>query len=287
MESTSSGERAGGESAGGEIAAGEATPTIGKVYTLFGPRGGCGKTTLAVNLAVALSRLHPGSVCLVDLSLTFGHCAMTLNVPPKKSLAATAADSLAKSEPKDLEYLLAEHESSLKLFVGSNSPEEGDAVTGGHVSALLSVLKRAFPVTIVDTGSVFSDAEIAALEGADKILMVCTLELSTLRDVAECKRIFADVIHIPNERVYYIMNNPFPFKPLAMEQFVENLEQSIDAEIPYGNDLPAKAAVGGHAFVQTQANAAISKGITALAKVLEQEAFPRAQPERRGLFGRR
>jgi pilus assembly protein CpaE len=267
--------------------AGESTPTTGKVYTVFGPRGGSGKTTLAVNLAVALARSHPGDVCLVDLSLTFGHCAMTLNVAPKRSLAATSAESLSKLEPKDLDFYLAEHESSLKLLVGSNSPEEGDAVTGPHVGALFSTLKKSFPVVIVDTASVFTDAEIAALEGADKILMVCTLELSTLRDVSECKRLFSDVIHIPNDRVYYVMNNPFPFKPLAMEQFVQNLEQSIDAEIPYGNDLPAKSSVGGHAFIQTQANAPISRGITALAKTIEADAFPQAQQEKRGLFGRR
>src|SRR5690242_9926800 len=93
--------------AGGE-AAGESTPTTGKVYTLFGPRGGCGKTTLAVNLAVALARQHPGQVCLVDLSLTFGHCAMTLDVPPKRSLAQTSPESLAKLELKDLDFYLAE-----------------------------------------------------------------------------------------------------------------------------------------------------------------------------------
>jgi pilus assembly protein CpaE len=272
--------------AGGETA-GESTPTTGKIFTIFGPRGGSGKTMLAVNLAVTLARQHPGQVCLADLSLTFGHCAMTLNVAPKRSLAATSAGSLANLETKDLDFYLAEHESSLKLLVGSNSPEEGDAVTGPHVSALFSVLKRAFPVVIVDTCSVFSDAEIAALEGSDKILMICTLELSTLRDVSECKRIFSEVIHIPSDRVYYVMNNPFPFKPLGMEQFVENLEQTIDAEIPYGNDLPAKASVGGHAFVQTQANAPISRGIMALAKTLETEAFPQAQQERKSGFFRR
>jgi pilus assembly protein CpaE len=273
-------------SSAGEGAA-ESTPTTGKVYTIFGPRGGCGKTTLAVNLGVALARQHPGQVCLVDLSLTFGHCAMTLNVAPKRSLAQTSAEGFSKAEPKDLDYYISEHESSLKLFVGSNAPEEADAVTGPHVSALFSVLRKAFRVTIVDTGSVFSDAEIAALEGADKVFMICTLELSTLRDVSECKRIFSQVIHIPNERVYYVMNNPFPYKPLGMEQFVQNLEQTIDAEIPYGNDLPAKASVGGHAFIQTQPNAPISKGIAALAKTIEAEAFPQAQQERRGLFGRR
>jgi pilus assembly protein CpaE len=265
----------------------EAAPSTGLAYTIFGPRGGSGKTTLAVNLAVSLARAHPGQVCLVDLALTFGHCAMTLDIPPKASLASTSADTMTKIDTAGLDHFLAEHSSTLKLLVGARMPEEGDRVTAAHVTALISMLKRAFPLVIVDTESHFSDPTIAALEVADKIMMLCTLELATLRDLSECKRIFSKVINIPNERCYYVLNNPFPFKPLGIEQFVQNLEQSIDAEVPYGNDIPAKAAVSGQAFVQSQSGSAIAKAIEKLAKTIEAEAFPQQQQERRGLFSRR
>jgi pilus assembly protein CpaE len=265
---------------------GDSSPSRGLVYTIFGPRGGSGKTTIAVNLAVALARSHPGQVCLVDMSLTFGHCAMTIDVPPRASVASTTADNLSKIDVSALDHYLAEHSSTLRLAIGAKMPEEGDRVTAAHVSALLNLLRRAFPIIIVDTSSHFTDPTISAIENADKVLLICTLELSTLRDLSECKRIFADVIHVPNERFQYVMNNPFPFKPLGMDQFVQNLEQSIDAEIPYGNDIPAKAAVSGQAFVQSQSGSAIAKAVDKLAKMLEAEAFPQQQPEKRGLFRR-
>ncbi|HZT08437.1 MAG TPA: hypothetical protein VFC51_15545 [Chloroflexota bacterium] len=259
----------------------------GRVYTVFGPRGGSGKTMLAVNLAVALAKLHPEQVGLLDLSLTFGHCALVLNAAPRTSVAAASVDSLSRLDRAGLGHYLSDHSSGLKLMVGANRAEEGDVVTGEHVSAAIRLLRQAFPISFIDTSSSFTDPTISALENADKIILVCTPELSTLRDIRECQRILSEVIHVPSERLMYLMNNPYPFKPLAMEQFVQTLEQSIDIEIPYGNDVPAKAAMRGEAFVQTQAGSAVAKAVDKLARTIEAEIFPPAVPERRGLFGRR
>ena len=66
----------------------------GKVYAFFSPRGGSGKTTLAVNTAALLARQMPERVALLDLSLTFGHDALLLNLAPESSLAALPSVSL-------------------------------------------------------------------------------------------------------------------------------------------------------------------------------------------------
>src|ERR1051325_11072164 len=101
----------------------------GKVFTVFGPRGGCGKTMIATNLAVSMAMARPGKVCLLDLSLTFGHCAMVLKVAPKFSLAQADPGALAKADQEALDEILGDHPSSLRLLMGSAIPEEGDMVT--------------------------------------------------------------------------------------------------------------------------------------------------------------
>ncbi len=272
---------------GGDIELTGGTKT-GKVYVVFGPRGGGGKTTLAVNLAVALAQMRPEQVSLLDLSLTFPHCALMLNLIPKASLAGVTADSLSKIDREGLEYYMVPHSSTLKLIVGSMRAEEGEIVSSEQVRAAIDILRRFNSHVVIDTASNFSEATIAALETADSILMLCTPELTTLRDVRECQRIFADVIKVPSNRLHYVVNNVLPFKPIALEQFSKALEQSIDTEIPYGGEVPARAATRGQAFVQSQPGTPISKAVEKLARVLESGgAAAKPMEQRRSLFARR
>jgi pilus assembly protein CpaE len=159
-------------------------------------------------------------------------------------------------------------------------------VSGDQVRAAIDILRRFNASVVVDTASNFSEATIAALESADRVVIVCTPELTTLRDIRECQRIFSDVIRVPSERLFYLMNNVLPFRPLAPEQFAQALGQTIDIEIPYGGDVPAKAATRGQPFVQTQPGANVAKAIERLARSLEAEPTPKPA-ERKGLFARR
>ena len=60
---------------------------VGQLITVFSPKGGVGKTTLAVNLGIALSDKGSKSVCVVDLDLGFGDIAITLQLIPARTMA--------------------------------------------------------------------------------------------------------------------------------------------------------------------------------------------------------
>ncbi len=251
----------------------ELAPPAGKVFTVFSPKGGVGKTTLAVNLAVALAQAHAEGVVLVDLSLTFGHDMLMLNLVSKSSLAATSADALRKIDLQEgLAYYLAVHpSSSLRVLPGSLRPEEGETVSGETAKVAIEQLQRHFAYVVVDTGSSFTDPVLAALEASDKILLLCSPDIASLRDVRECQRVFNDLVHIPRDRILYIMNYLFPFKTLSREQFESALQQEMYLELPYGNDIPARAALRGESFVETQSGSPIARTIQKLAAQLTAE----------------
>ena len=205
---------------------------VGKVYVVFGPRGGAGKSTIAVNLAVTLAQTRPDQASLLDLSLTFPHCALMLNLVPKASLAGVTADTLSKIDKEGLDHYMVRHASTLRLIVGSMRAEEGEIVSSDQVRAAIEILRRFNANVVIDTASNFSEATIAALESADKVVMVCTPELMTLRDVRECQRIFSDVIKVPADRLVYVVNNVLPFKPIQLEQFANALEQTSTMRFP-------------------------------------------------------
>lgn len=244
----------------------------GKVYVIFGPRGGSGKSTLAVNLAVALARENPDRVALLDLDLIFSHTPMMLRLSPSTSLAEIPPESLRNLDRESLNRYLLTHPSTLRLFVGAIKPEEGEAVTGEHVKAALEVMKRQFLFIVVDTSSSFSEAVLAALEVADKLVLLCTPELNSVRDIRECQRIFSDVVHVPKEKLVYVMNQNQPFRVLADEQFEQALELQLAAAIPHAGEAGLKAATDGHPLYLTGSSASLVKAFDKLAVGLENGA---------------
>ena len=257
----------------------------GRVCAVFSPRGGSGKTTLAVNLATRQAQDQPERTALLDLSLTFGHAASLLGLEPETSLAAVPAESLADFDRRTLGQYLMEHSTGLQVLVAGTRPEEGEVVTAAHVRAALATMKRQFSATFVDCGSSFDEPTIAALEMADRILVVCTPELNTLRDVRESVRVFGEIIHLDNKRVSFVFNHNQPFAVLARDQFESALEQPMTYELPHAGETAYKAANRGEPLVLCSSGSAYSKGIEKIVRALV-PAEPKGQKRGLSVIGR-
>src|SRR5437868_6103928 len=240
----------------------------GHVYAVFSPRGGSGKTTLAVNLAAQCAVEHPDRTALLDLSLTFGHAAAQLGLSPETSLAAVPAESLSDFDRRTLGQYLVEHPTGLQVLVAGTRPEEGEVVTAAHVRSALGTMKRQFSATFVDCGSTFDEPTIAALEMADRILVVCTPELNTLRDVRESVRVFGEIIRLDVKRVSFVFNHNQPFAVLAREQFESALEHPMLIELPHAGEAAYSACRRGEPLVLHNPSSAHAKAVEKLARIL-------------------
>ena len=256
----------------------------GRVYAVFSPRGGSGKTMLAVNMAAHQARIELERTALLDLSLTFGHSAALLGLKPDTSLAQVPGESLNDFDRRTLGQYLVEHNSGLQVLVAGTRPEEGELVTAAHVRAALGTMKRQFSATFVDCGSSFDEPTIAALEIADKILVICTPELNTLRDIRECQRVFGEIIRLDLKRVSFVFNHHQPFAVLSREQFESALEQPMTYELPHAGESAYKAAARGEPLVLNNRGSAYAKSVEKLvAAVIPPE--PRGQKRSLGLIG--
>jgi CRP-like cAMP-binding protein len=240
----------------------------GRVYAIFSPRGGAGKTMLTVNLAVQHALEQPERSALLDLSLTFGHAAALLGLEPETSLAAVPAESLSDFDRRTLGDFLVEHPTGLQVLVAGTRPEEGEVVTAAHVRAALGTMKRQFSATFVDCGSSFDEPTIAALEMADQVIVLCTPELNTLRDVRECQRVFGEIIRLDMKRISFIFNNNQPFAVLGREQFESALEQPMTFELPHAGEAAYKAASRGEPLVLGNGGSAYSKAVEKLIRMM-------------------
>jgi pilus assembly protein CpaE len=132
--------------------------------------------------------------------------------------------------------LLAEHGTGLRVLVGASTPEEGERVTASEVRAAILALKQQFLATVIDCGATFSEPTLAALELSDKVLVICTPELVSLRDVRDCQRIFGQALHLDKTRLAYLLNHPSPADGITRRQFEDALEQRMLLEIPHAGE---------------------------------------------------
>jgi CRP-like cAMP-binding protein len=240
----------------------------GKIFTVYSTKGGAGKTTVAVNLAVTLAQQYPEQVALLDLSLTFGHAPMFLDLQPRASLSAMSVEVLAKFDREALMNYMVTHASTLRVLPGAVRPEEGEGVSQEHVQTVLGLLKRFFGYVVVDTSSTFTDTTLAALENSDKVIFILTPELTTVRDLVECQRIFTDVVRIPADRFFYLLNHPYGFKALGRADFEQAFGRPVTGELPHGGETPVQAASRGQAFTASQPTTAIARAVDNLAREL-------------------
>jgi len=148
----------------------------GQVVVLFSPKGGIGKSTLAVNLAVGLTRFFGFKTLLVDADLWFGDVGVLLNVASRRSLL----DIPPQEEPSlsILQKLLVQHSSGIHLLLRPPDLASAEKVpTEGVVSAIASY-KALFDFVIVDTHPSLDELNLRILDVADRVLVVTTPEIT-------------------------------------------------------------------------------------------------------------
>ncbi|MGJ9421286.1 AAA family ATPase [Aeromicrobium sp. CF3.5] len=176
----------------------------GRVVVVASPKGGVGKTTVAVNMAVELARIAPSQVVVVDLDLQFGDVATMLDLQPDHSIADVFASG-GGLDTLMLKTYLAAHGSGLWLVAAPNSPAAADVVDASHVKELLQVLKGAFRYVVVDTGSGLDEPTLAALEVATDAVFVSNLDVSSVRNMRKEVEILGTVGLLP-ERHRLVVN---------------------------------------------------------------------------------
>ena len=161
----------------------------GRVVAVFGPKGGVGRTTLAVNLAVAAATELGLRTCLVDASFQFGDVGVLLNLNPKNKSIADLIPELESGEAESLETFVINHSSGIRVLLAPPSPEMAELITPAVTKRMVEALRETHDLVVVDCMSSFNDTTLAILDLADTVLTMLSLEITSIKNI----RLFLEV----------------------------------------------------------------------------------------------
>jgi len=153
--------------------------TTGQILAVYGPKGGVGRTFIAVNLAVALSQVSQKRVVLIDGNPQFGDVGLTLTVHSHLCIL----DLLRAGDPDEglVDTVLASHPSGIRVLLAPLSIESNEVVEAAPLQKILFKLQKMFDFVIVDAWPSLDECTQAILDIADKIVLVTTPEMSAIR----------------------------------------------------------------------------------------------------------
>jgi Flp pilus assembly CpaE family ATPase len=212
----------------------------GRVLTVIATKGGCGRTTLATNLAVVLNAGGARSVCLVDLDLAFGDIATVLAVEPTRGLAQLADFSLT---PDTVDSLVTPIWPNLDGVLVPAVPGGAAAMSAAMVGDLLALLATRYAHVVVDTPARISGHVLAALDASTDHLLVTTPERPALRSLRATLDILDLLGYEPGSRSV-VLNRGDSQVGLTREDVLAILRTEPAAELPSTVDIPVSVNRG-------------------------------------------
>ena len=248
----------------------------GSVITVFGAKGGVGKTTIAVNLAAALARETTQSVALIDGDSGFGDVAGMLDLTPERTVTHIVRD-LDKVTRDTLPKYVTQHSSGLAVLPAPAETLAWREISPDRFRRVIELFSKSYDVVVVDTVGLLNEITLVALEEASLILSVVTTDFSSVKDSLRAMDALR-VLPLPEERFRVIINDIAMVDGVRPQTIEEVLQQKAVSQIPFDR----KVRHGSQAGQPVVIGDPTSPGARSLVELARKVAG--ISPERRGLL---
>lgn len=233
--------------------------------TVFGAKGGVGKTTLSVNLATALVKETGQTVAILDLDTSFGDVTTLLDMPFDRTLS-DAVQNLETLNRGNIREFTTRHANGLTVMPGPASPADWANITPQHIRQVIKLLAETHDYLVIDTPGAFNEIVAAALEAASLVLMVTSLDMASIKDTI----VALDLLRswsFPEEKLKVAINHSSQANGIKPEDLSVALSREIFWQIPYDRAVSTSNQMGQPA-VTARPGARVSQNVTELARLL-------------------
>lgn len=212
-----------------------------KIISTFSNKGGIGKTSIAVNLAVELAQMTKEKVALIDLNLQLGDVATFLDLAPAFAMDYIS-DNINNLDDEELLKAMTRYKNtSLYVIADPLNVDKSQDITAEQIKKILSALKRTFSYIVIDIASNIDSKTITALDYSDLILLISTANLPAIRSTQRCMEFFKK-LNYGSEKTKLVLNRYMDNEEIKTPDIEEVFKQKVYWKIP-NNYLTMMSAI--------------------------------------------
>lgn len=259
----------------------------GKVFAVFAAKGGCGKTTLATNLAIALQGEGERRACLLDLDLESGDVASVLDLDTSRTLTYLTGKREVGELVDSGDLVTSSRHLGLDCILAPVTPGDAERIRPARLGRLLQVLASRYDVIVVDLPARFSPAALVALDHADHHIVVATPERPALKNLRVTLDIL-DLLGYSRAARAVLFNRSDTRAAISAAEVAAVVRGPIAAHVPSSSDIPASINRGAPLIAANPrhpVSVAIQRFADSYAPLLPTAAAARATQDRDSRLG--
>lgn len=250
----------------------------GRIVGVFSGKGGAGVSFLGTNLAAAMT----GPTVLVDLNLQAGDSASFLGLEAKYSLADFVRNR-SRLDDALITSMLTPHSTHLSLVAAPNEAHEAEEITAEHISEILYLLRQKSSCVVLDLPHTFDPVTVAALDLADDIVVVLTLDIPGIRSAKRALKVF-DHLGYRKDKVRVVVNRWSKNIDVELHKIESHLGEQLIGFVPNDYRKVMDSINLGRPLVDSEPTSKIALEIKRIAGLVnENSQTPSTQP-RKGLL---
>ena len=204
-------------------------------------------------------------VCLLDLDLQFGDVAVMMNLIVKNTIYDLVKDISNLDSDLVNDYLTI-HFSGVNVLPAPVKPEYAEFIDSKHVEKILNLLNGNFHYVIIDVPAAFQDIVFTALDNSEKILVVSTLDLPTIKNVKVGLNIMENLKY--KEKINVVLNKANEQYGVNQSEFEETIGYPIWESIPEDSNTVVTSANKGIPFVMSRVDTRVARSVFRIADKL-------------------